>query len=207
MSHELSITTDGCAVRIHSKSGRGIEKEMLERVEEGIRLSPVVGFREWGVKYIKGEFYLASYNNGLVWPYHKEFQAVCLDHFYSQQPHNSIPFYRGVCGIYALKERTSLHVGMPCCTERMIFIGGSVDLWGKIIEHKNGYRAQYAYPNTLFRVNDSGGVIAYNDNCVFVTYDTSFRPDYTFVQGMTMDSLFDYLIEKYGISNEEKIYV
>jgi len=44
-----------------------------------------------------------------------------------------------MCGLYALK-------GAPPTPAT---ISGEVALWGRIWEHQNGYRAQYAYPIRL----------------------------------------------------------
>lgn len=46
------------------------------------------------------------------------------------------------CGIYAFKaEGNDDYAGLP--------VWGTVRLWGRIIEHGEGYRAEFAYPHEL----------------------------------------------------------
>jgi len=58
----------------------------------------------------------------------------------------SAPVAGCTCGIYALKNEADLwqqfHGGE-------IDVWGSVKLWGRIIEHDTGYRAEFAYPDRL----------------------------------------------------------
>lgn len=69
------------------------------------------------------------------------------------------------CGIYALKTQQMLknyfsldfsntfhsgYYGIYNNEEKIIFAFGTVKLWGKLIEHKYGYRAEYAYPSEIF---------------------------------------------------------
>jgi hypothetical protein len=57
---------------------------------------------------------------------------------------HSSPQENCTCGIYALKRPWppgSIHPRFPIC--------GEVYLWGKIIEHRAGWRAQYAYPKSF----------------------------------------------------------
>jgi hypothetical protein len=51
-------------------------------------------------------------------------------------------------GVYAFKnERTCLAYITPSVGSDMgDFVIGQVSLWGRVIEHQGGYRAQYAYP-------------------------------------------------------------
>jgi hypothetical protein len=39
-----------------------------------------------------------------------------------------------------------------------IFVRGTVELWGRVVEHEKGYRAQYAYPLTLDRLVIGQGI-------------------------------------------------
>ena len=53
------------------------------------------------------------------------------------------------CGIYGYKQSESL---MRYLKGQLVFkpiLVGQVALWGRIVEHKHGYRAQYAYPKRL----------------------------------------------------------
>lgn len=49
-------------------------------------------------------------------------------------------------GIYALKAEQFIIGSIHELPEFEIVFGGAVALWGEIMEHTDGYRAQYAYP-------------------------------------------------------------
>ena len=57
-------------------------------------------------------------------------------------PHEAPDLECGWCGIYAVKT--------PRLDDRDDAIYGQVNLWGRVIEHEHGYRAQYAYPALLY---------------------------------------------------------
>lgn len=47
------------------------------------------------------------------------------------------------CGIYAVK---SFRLVFDYVVEHPWYVFGKVALWGKVIEHEKGYRAEFAYP-------------------------------------------------------------
>ncbi len=47
------------------------------------------------------------------------------------------------CGLYAVKDPLSLREA------RDPAVLGSVDLWGRIVEHERGFRGEFAYPQRL----------------------------------------------------------
>jgi hypothetical protein len=51
------------------------------------------------------------------------------------------------CGIYAMKNEERLVEWWWLCEPAVCY--GIVRLWGRIIEHEDGYRAEYAYPGEL----------------------------------------------------------
>lgn len=90
----------------------------------------IVAWRAWRIR--KGRLRSALISEAL-WPEDKPLEAVCQ--------HPNAPRMDCSCGIYAAKS-----------PEQVSMLGdtyGKVLLWGKVIEHKDGYRAQYAYPLTL----------------------------------------------------------
>jgi hypothetical protein len=62
------------------------------------------------------------------------------------------------CGIYAYKEKPRLlreirniNSGLRLvANNRYVPIYGEINLWGKVIEHEDGYRAQFGYPKRLW---------------------------------------------------------
>jgi hypothetical protein len=51
------------------------------------------------------------------------------------------------CGIYAQPTRTDLDVIHS--SPDVLAIIGQVALWGRVVAHERGWRAQYAYPYSL----------------------------------------------------------
>lgn len=63
------------------------------------------------------------------------------------KPSHPAPDPDCLCGIYAYKEAVPLDPsGQP-------YAAGEVYLWGRIIEHSDGYRAEFAYPKRLVVVD------------------------------------------------------
>jgi hypothetical protein len=59
---------------------------------------------------------------------------------------DELPHLDCTCGVYAAKNREHLH---EIDYERF-GIHGEVYLWGTVVEHRLGWRAQFAYPKSLF---------------------------------------------------------
>jgi hypothetical protein len=57
-----------------------------------------------------------------------------------------LPYFSCTCGVYAAKTIEHLHR----CGYKKFGVHGEVYLWGKVVEHERGWRAQFAYPKTLF---------------------------------------------------------
>ncbi len=99
-------------------------------------VSPIVAYRVWllspdGLVSLNGEF----------WPANQRLQADCM-----RFPNNHKPPHSDCsCGIYAAKSVDQLqrigYADLGVC--------GEVYLWGTVVEHKFGWRAQFAYPKTL----------------------------------------------------------
>jgi hypothetical protein len=111
-------------------------------------ISPVVGYRVWqwdalGLKSLNGELWVPS----------RRLSALCratakgfisglprFTHDSDQLPHPSC-----TCGVYAAKTLERLRG----CGYSRFGVYGEVYLWGSVVEHERGWRAQYAYPKTF----------------------------------------------------------
>ena len=109
---------------------------------------PIVGYRVWqwdviGLKSLNGE----------EWAPGRRLSALCrvdARRFISGLPrftHDSdkLPHPNCTCGVYAAKTVERLRQ----CGYNRFGLFGEVYLWGAIVEHERGWRAQYAYPKTL----------------------------------------------------------
>jgi hypothetical protein len=103
----------------------------------------IVGYRDFNL--CEGDWNLAS-RNGALWPSREKLVALCKNDVFA--PHDP-PFEGCACGIYAYDSPTDTNL------RKSANIWGEVYLWGKVFICECGYRAEYAYPKTIF-VRDRG---------------------------------------------------
>jgi hypothetical protein len=107
-------------------------------------ISPVVGCRVWqwdatGLRSLNGEKWFA----------HQPLSAVCRADAcgsisgLSKVTHNpdELPYLKCTCGVYAAKTIEHLRQ----CGYKKFGVHGEVYLWGTVVEHERGWRAQFAY--------------------------------------------------------------
>ena len=111
-------------------------------------ISPIIGWRVWqwdaaGLKSLNGE----------RWSPGKPLAAGCKAASYStivgraKAAHdaNDAPQSTCTCGVYAAKSLDHLRkIGLD-----RFGVLGEVKLWGTVVEHELGWRAQFAYPKSL----------------------------------------------------------
>ena len=111
-------------------------------------ISPIIGYRVWqwdaaGLKSLNGE----------LWFPRQALSAVC-----KADTRNSIsglartvhdvaelPSFKCTCGVYAAKNIEHIHK----CGYGKFGVRGEVFLWGRVVEHERGWRAEFAYPKSL----------------------------------------------------------
>ena len=107
---------------------------------------PIIGWRTWEFSNYK----LYSCNHITPWLFNDPLESDKLPNFdYCVDDAGRINTHIQY-GIHAYKNFDDLitHRSMEIWNDDKIVIG-QVYMWGKIIEHKNGYRSQYAYPKNL----------------------------------------------------------
>lgn len=109
---------------------------------------PIEAYRGWHVP--SGSVLLHSYQlSNVLWEPGHPLEAECCGN----------DMCLGDCdgGIYAVKTfKHLIHVVHP-----MLAILGKVKLWGHIVEHDDGYRAQFAYPSLIYNTKPLCKEIAY----------------------------------------------
>lgn len=123
---------------------------------------PLTGYRAWSVTEAG---LLMGCSHQAPWPPHAAMQAQCHTATYFNgfggygTPHMDAdehwipaPAPHCGCGIYAYKSDEELDE----CRQPSSYLGGhdvrvwgTVHLWGRVIEHEDGFRAEYAYPAAL----------------------------------------------------------
>lgn len=106
---------------------------------------PIVGYRVWlwdekGVKSLNGERWIPG----------RQLEARCRvapppRHMRLAEDENEVPDPNCSCGVYAAKNME--HLRQLGYTDYGVC--GEVYLWGTVIEHRLGWRAQFAYPKNL----------------------------------------------------------
>ena len=164
-------------------------------------ISPLVGYRVWtwgtmGLKSLSG----ASWHPGQVVAARCRASIVSGRGKAKDDIHDA-PLVDCTCGIYAAK---TLDHFRSAGYERY-GIHGEVYLWGRVVEHELGYRAQFAYPKNFVLPPDTlpftlaaiegrlHGLIAFGVH-IFVADDKGNIPLWTKQSGLNPTGL-DYLIE------------
>jgi hypothetical protein len=108
-------------------------------------VAPIVAARIWrwdGTKIVS--------LNGVPWIPGQVLRAECK---LGRDGIHRVPEIYCCCGVYAAKTTSELHrmfrVGGNTSTTGIDFISGEVYLWGVVVEHELGWRAQFAYPKSL----------------------------------------------------------
>jgi hypothetical protein len=115
---------------------------------------PIVGWRQWNFMY---PHFLANLGNDTIYVPREKIEAHCeqystigtlvLRKDHSEQP---APHLTCMCGIYAYKEKPRLLREIRNIYSGLRLVYGEINLWGKVIEHEDGYRAQFGYPKRLW---------------------------------------------------------
>jgi hypothetical protein len=102
-------------------------------------ISPIVGWRVW-----RWDAARLKSLNGKPWSPGQPLAAKCV----AGNAHDAHepPQATCTCGVYAAKSLDRLRkIGLD-----KYGVLGEVNLWGAVVEHELGWRAQFAYPKTLF---------------------------------------------------------
>ena len=111
-------------------------------------ISPIAAYRAWqwnanGLRSLNGERWLPGQ------PLTASCRADAISSIagLSKATHDpaDLPYFNCTCGVYAAKTIEHLHQ----CGYKKFGIHGQVYLWGRVVEHERGWRAQFAYPRTF----------------------------------------------------------
>lgn len=140
---------------------------------------PLIGYRVWAVT---PDRHLQALSIGTRWePYQRQEAGHVYPHWSSapwiaDPPADTACFRAGLCGacgIYALKSMDDVIALLGDLYYHYSYVVGSVALWGRVVVHEHGYRAQYAYPQTIL------GAHAFDGSAIAATYGIPFTEDPT----------------------------
>jgi len=125
------------------------QSEAIER-----RVGVLLGWRCWSADRSEG-LLRPIFMRGLVWKPRQPHEALCPEQIHP------VPTQECQCGLWAVCHPMLLNeVGWthapPQGTPKLsgALVVGQVALWGNIIEHERGWRAQFGYPTHLYLLDD-----------------------------------------------------
>jgi hypothetical protein len=103
-------------------------------------VEPVVGWRAWRLRRgADGTLRLQPAFRGSPWGPREPVRAECV-----RRRRHGAPKRRCTCGLYGFRDGREVGLGGT----RLAAVG-QVSMWGRVVEHDLGYRAQLAYPARL----------------------------------------------------------
>lgn len=122
--------------------------EMPPLKDKGISIEPIVAYRDYTIDQTWSEGPILTSRNSIVWHNREKHYAICNKGggiFGHDAPHENCE-----CGVYAF-----MNPDHPDMRNSHSYVWAEVYLWGNVLLCESGYRAQYAYPKTLF-IRDTG---------------------------------------------------
>lgn len=130
-------------------------------METPLAVEPVEGWRAWRLSFDRLGPSLHPTGRGGPWQRASVTTAGCWRHRRHHAPTRDCS-----CGLYAVRDPDQLrHARSPA-------VIGTVALWGRVVEHTIGWRAEYGYPQRLTLVCHV---------CLFQVGPLSSRPDQVMV--------------------------
>ena len=122
-------------------------KNVTPRAELALVPGYVVGYRSWIPSSLQFNHRLKSLNRTTVWTPGVPLQATCkrvIHQIARNEDDLVIPNRYCSCGVYAYNDWREV------ATNPEVTIHGEINLWGRIQEHRRGYRAEFGYPRCFY---------------------------------------------------------
>jgi hypothetical protein len=132
--------------------------------EPVLGITPLIGYRGWRVPIEEDNLYdlrrleLRSMHRPVSWPAREPVHAECImmnmSRYAQLGPKHAAPHLGCWCGVYAVKadvQHLRRHVVQSVQSSLWWQVAfGVVALWGRVVEHDDGYRAERAMPIALW---------------------------------------------------------
>jgi hypothetical protein len=110
-------------------------------------MGTITAWRGWQIRNGK----LAPIGTSGIWEPKKANRAVCTK--LETGANHDAPSKKCTCGYWTFRTMETLQEALAGYAQKVQVIG-TVDIWGKVIECTNGFRAEYAYPKELWLLDD-----------------------------------------------------
>lgn len=121
--------------------------------EVGPFTAPITGWRLWQVIPSGQQHSLTAWSTRrLVWPARRRYESSCL---LGGALGHGAPDVSCRCGLYAFATRELAEQALATEMRPTAIALGRVSLWGHVVQHARGWRAQYAYPYDLWLLHGS----------------------------------------------------
>lgn len=130
------------AAKLQEEAAREAEAWRHKRSKQ---TGAIIGWRAWYIDTAKGGLYLRSVYHEKAWQ--------------PKQPVRGNPFLEGKSGqqgVYAYNSPHHLYDyiegtgGYTVGNHSPFFAFGTLKMWGTVVKHEHGFRAEYAYPEALY---------------------------------------------------------
>ena len=119
--------------------GEKVKPTPTKPLPEEHLVSAVIGFRAWNVPLFVDE--LRSVAKTSKWLPYQRFEAKCEN--------SQCQGVQCSCGIYAFNKMDLVQKEYRSDDRSKRYVYGECWLWGRVLECKMGYRAQFAYPKSF----------------------------------------------------------
>jgi hypothetical protein len=127
---------------------------------------PIIGWRLWRIvhwEYVEPDHHivsrLVSWTDSDIWDLKRPTRAECSASRHFLHPVQIVPSRTCACGLYAWRtiHDALAYLGQDSYACYYHWVFGQVALFGTVIEHKYGYRAQWAKPVAVVTSSDLRG--------------------------------------------------
>lgn len=124
-------------------------------ITEGIKKGrdPLVGWRMWNLVPGAGMRLTSLNSTAIPWEGGVPMQGTCNGRPVEEILDHTCPSWEHRCGVHAVKDLPQIKKwGAPKVSNGSSYVRviGEIELWGRVLEYEEGFRAEWGYPKKLY---------------------------------------------------------